>query len=108
MWLHHIMPRPTSLNTMQPDERWKEQLLQSVPAAEPQAPPRRMVLEEEVLKDYAPFSRATLYREIDEGKFPPPVYISANRRAWFADELRTWQDALRPRGRDQRPQNGGR
>jgi predicted DNA-binding transcriptional regulator AlpA len=74
-----------------------------------------MVLESEVLKNYAPFSRATLYRKIGDGEFPPPVFISPNRRAWFADELAAWQDALREqnykpsraRGRDQRPQADG-
>jgi prophage regulatory protein len=58
---------------------------------EPRA--RRMLTEAEVL-DLIPFSRTTLWRREKEGTFPEGRYISANRKVWFEDEVRAWQDAL--------------
>lgn len=45
-----------------------------------------------VLADYAPVSRATLYRWVAEGKFPKPIDIGGNGRttAWIASEVEAW------------------
>jgi len=55
-------------------------------------------------------SRTTLYRMEKTGRFPRPIYISPNRRVWFADEIIAWQNAVdeldpnrgRGKGRPQR------
>jgi prophage regulatory protein len=66
---------------------------------EPQVPeprslePRRMLTEAQVL-DLLPFGRTTLHNLIKCGGFPRGVYVSPNRRAWFADEIARWQNAI--------------
>lgn len=55
--------------------------------------PRRMLTEAQVL-DLLPFGRTTLFSLIKTGGFPRGAYVSPNRRAWFADEIAHWQDAL--------------
>jgi prophage regulatory protein len=66
---------------------------------------RRMMTEAEVLAA-VPFSRTTLWRREKEGTFPRSTYYSANRRAWFEDEVIAWQASLisggRRRGRSKR------
>ena len=56
-----------------------------------------------------------VYGLIKAGGFPRGTYVSPNRRAWFADEIAHWQDALsqgnpyfnptRGRGRGRNPRN---
>ncbi|MCA1376227.1 AlpA family phage regulatory protein [Bradyrhizobium sp. IC4061] len=41
-----------------------------------------------------PVSRTTLFRMERDRLFPPSYSISANRRAWYADEVLAWQKAL--------------
>lgn len=41
-----------------------------------------------------PFSRATLYREMEAGRFPKAREIAPRRIAWFEDEVLEWQQAL--------------
>ena len=68
---------------------------------------RRMLSEAEVLA-MIPISRTTLFRLERAGKFPRSTYISPNRRFWFLDEVRAWQNAVdefdpnRGRGRGRR------
>jgi prophage regulatory protein len=38
-----------------------------------------------------PFSRATLYREMEAGRFPAAHEIAPRRIAWFKDEVGVWQ-----------------
>jgi prophage regulatory protein len=38
-----------------------------------------------------PFSRATLYREMEAGRFPAAREIAPRRIAWFADDVKAWQ-----------------
>jgi predicted DNA-binding transcriptional regulator AlpA len=52
-----------------------------------------MLTEAQVL-DLVPFGRTTLYGLIKNGGFPRGTFVSKNRRAWFADEICAWQDAL--------------
>ena len=55
--------------------------------------PRAMMSIEQVLT-LIPVSRATLFRMEAEGRFPKGMYISGNRKAWFADEVIAWQNAI--------------
>jgi len=55
--------------------------------------PRRMLNEKQVLA-IIPISRTTLYRMEIAGKFPRSVYVSPNRRIWYADEIVAWQNAV--------------
>jgi predicted DNA-binding transcriptional regulator AlpA len=38
-----------------------------------------------------PFSRATLYREMEAGRFPAAHEIAPRRIAWFKDNVAAWQ-----------------
>lgn len=42
---------------------------------------------------FAGMSRASLYKRIKEGLFPPPVQVGT-RSAWRESSLRAWQAAL--------------
>lgn len=44
-------------------------------------------------------SRTTIWRLVKSGKFPPPVELSKQKRAWPETELRKWNDEVQ-RGRD--------
>jgi predicted DNA-binding transcriptional regulator AlpA len=61
----------------------------------------RVVLVEEVLRDYARCSRATLNRRIDAGQFPQPIHVG-KRVAWTTEALEHWL-ATRPIGPQQVP-----
>ena len=37
-------------------------------------------------------SRATLYRRIDEGRFPPPVHLGGRACGWRPAALQAWID----------------
>lgn len=39
-------------------------------------------------------SRSSIYRLIQEGKFPPPVKLSARASAWFERDIDEWLNAL--------------
>ncbi|WP_376707197.1 AlpA family phage regulatory protein [Bradyrhizobium japonicum] len=41
-----------------------------------------------------PFSRSTIYREMEEGRFPKAREIAPRRIAWYADEVTAWQTSL--------------
>jgi prophage regulatory protein len=55
--------------------------------------PRRMLSVDQVL-EILPVSRTTLFRMERDGMFPPSHNISAQKRAWYADEVLAWQKAL--------------
>ncbi|MBR1366347.1 helix-turn-helix transcriptional regulator [Bradyrhizobium ottawaense] len=55
--------------------------------------PRKMLNLKQVL-EIVPFSRATLYREMDEGRFPKAREIAPRRIAWYADDVTAWQTGL--------------
>jgi prophage regulatory protein len=54
---------------------------------------RVMMTEAQVLA-VVPISRSTLWRLERSGKFPKSVYISANRRCWFRDQIVGWQNMV--------------
>jgi prophage regulatory protein len=60
--------------------------------------PRRMLDERDIL-DLLPVARSTIQTWIKDKHFPAPVMIGPGRKAWFEDEVRTWQDQLK-RDRD--------
>lgn len=55
--------------------------------------PRKMLNLKQVLA-IVPFSRSTIYREMEEGRFPKAREIAPRRIAWYEDDLTAWQLAL--------------
>ncbi|GAB9084477.1 helix-turn-helix transcriptional regulator [Bradyrhizobium diazoefficiens] len=55
--------------------------------------PRKMLNLKQVL-EIVPFSRSTIYREMEEGRFPKAREIAPRRIAWYADEVMAWQTSL--------------
>jgi len=39
-------------------------------------------------------SRSSIYRLIQDGKFPPPVKLSARASAWFEHDINEWLSDL--------------
>ena len=39
-------------------------------------------------------SKATIYRQMSEEKFPKQKQVGLRAVAWFEDEIRDWQDQL--------------
>jgi prophage regulatory protein len=64
--------------------------------------PRRMLSEKQVLQ-IVPVSPVTLWRMVKRKEFPPPVFISPNKKVWFEDVVVSWQCELDERGRGRRP-----
>jgi prophage regulatory protein len=60
--------------------------------------PRKMLNEKQVL-EIVPVSAVTLWRMERQGRFPKGSYMSANRKAWFEDEIIEWQNSINGRGR---------
>jgi predicted DNA-binding transcriptional regulator AlpA len=54
---------------------------------------RKMLTLEEVLT-VVPVSETTLYRMQMDGRFPRSHAGLGQRRFWFEDEIRAWQDSL--------------
>ena len=67
-------------------------------AAADEPKPRKMLNEKQVL-EIVPVSPVTLWRMERDGRFPKGSYMSANRKAWFADEIVEWQNSINGRGR---------
>ncbi|MCK1658538.1 AlpA family phage regulatory protein [Bradyrhizobium sp. 151] len=55
--------------------------------------PRKMLNLKQVLA-IVPFSRSTIYREMEEGRFPKAREIAPRRIAWYEDEVTAWQASL--------------
>lgn len=56
-------------------------------------PPRKMLNLKQVLA-IVPFSRSTIYREMEEGRFPKAREIAPRRIAWYEDDVTAWQRAI--------------
>jgi predicted DNA-binding transcriptional regulator AlpA len=54
---------------------------------------RRMLSLEQVL-EIVPVGRNTLMRMIDRDDFPSGNFISPNKRVWYEDDVRGWQQSL--------------
>ncbi|MCA6098894.1 helix-turn-helix transcriptional regulator [Bradyrhizobium australafricanum] len=57
------------------------------------AGPRKMLGVRQVLA-IVPFSRATLYKEMDAGRFPKAREIAPRRVAWYEEDITAWQESL--------------
>jgi prophage regulatory protein len=44
-------------------------------------------------------SKSTMYQEIDLGKFPKPVHLSARTVGWLESEVDDWIQARKPKTR---------
>jgi prophage regulatory protein len=62
---------------------------------------RVMMSEAQVLK-IVPVSTVTLWRMVKRGEFPPPTFITANKKIWWLDEIQKWQREVDGRGRGRR------
>jgi predicted DNA-binding transcriptional regulator AlpA len=51
-----------------------------------------------LLLQLIPFSRATVWRKVKEGKFPRPVKLSEHVTAWRAEDLRAWMERANQAG----------
>jgi predicted DNA-binding transcriptional regulator AlpA len=49
----------------------------------------RLITEDEV-NQRVPMHRVTRYRNVREGTFPAPIWISANRRMWRLSAILAW------------------
>lgn len=58
-----------------------------------QQTPRKMLNLKQVL-EIVPFSRTTLYRKMDEGRFPKAREIAPRRIARYEDDIKAWQLAI--------------
>jgi len=55
--------------------------------------PMTQLLKLDQVKAETTLSRSTIYRLIDQGQFPTPVHLSANRRAWRMADIEAWKQA---------------
>ena len=60
---------------------------------------RRTILNVREVSNYLNLSKPTIYRLMNEGKFPRPIQLSKNRVAWRSDEIEFWLESL--------PKSGG-
>ena len=44
------------------------------------------------LQEIIPVSRSTLWRWVRDGKFPPPIALGPNTRAWRESDVLSWLD----------------
>ena len=44
------------------------------------------------LKEIIPVSRTTLWRWVRDGRFPSPLELGPNTRAWRESDVRSWLD----------------
>lgn len=45
------------------------------------------------LVQFIPFSQASIWRKVREGRFPKPIKLSERVTAWRVEEVRAWIDA---------------
>ena len=50
----------------------------------------RLLSEKEILAEYVPWGRTTLWRKVRSSDFPAPRSLSSNRKAWLASEIEAW------------------
>ena len=44
------------------------------------------------VQEIIPVSRTTLWRWVRDGKFPAPISLGPNTRAWSEESIRIWLD----------------
>ena len=50
---------------------------------------QKIIRIKEVLK-LVPICRSTIYKQIDEGKFPRPIKLGTRARAWRIKDIEEW------------------
>lgn len=45
-----------------------------------------------------PFSRATIYRMMDEGRFPRPIKLGPKSTAWLSEDIQKFRDSIAQQG----------
>ena len=53
-------------------------------------PGDRFLTLQQVLDDYVPFSRYTMWRFLKRGKFPQPARLAGNRMFWLESVVQQW------------------
>lgn len=48
------------------------------------------LLTEKIVLSHLNISRATLWRKVRRGEFPPPVEVSTGRKAWKESDISDW------------------
>lgn len=61
--------------------------------------PEPLLTKKQVMK-LTTLSAASIYRFIANNRFPKPIHLSANRRAWRAAEVQAWNESPLDWGRD--------
>lgn len=58
-------------------------------------------MRESELLEALPFSRATLWRRVKDGEFPPPIKLGGNLSAWKRADVAKWSEAAEagPKGK---------
>lgn len=54
------------------------------------APPVEQLLSISRVSEFTTFSKATIYRKISDGSFPPPFKIGKSRVAWRQSDIAAW------------------
>jgi len=54
---------------------------------------RQIIIKLPRVKEITTLSRATIYRRMDEGKFPKQIKLSARASAWVEQEVLDWLDS---------------
>jgi predicted DNA-binding transcriptional regulator AlpA len=49
------------------------------------------VIIEKDLAKYTGLRKTQIAKKVDDGTFPPPIKLSARRRAWLKSEIISWQ-----------------
>lgn len=52
-----------------------------------------------LLLQLIPFSRATVWRKVKDGKFPKPIKLSEHVTAWRVEDVRAWMDGIDQAGK---------
>jgi prophage regulatory protein len=60
--------------------------------------PRRRLLTAHEVKILTSLSRATIWRRVRDGQFPPPVSLGGTRIAWPEDAVMMWIEAQMSKG----------
>lgn len=52
----------------------------------------RLIPQPELLRDYVPLDRSTIWRLVKAEKFPAPIRIGDRRLAWRESDVQRWID----------------
>jgi predicted DNA-binding transcriptional regulator AlpA len=75
-------------------EKEQESQSEDIAAKEIAAPEKagvRIMLNEAQVLKIVPVSPVTLWRMVKRREFPPPTFITPNKKVWFEDQVIKWQ-----------------